>query len=228
MESQETPVVDQFEILSLIHGNRNGVKRLVLLQFVLSILLIVGIIYIAQKPPLVIRIDNLGNTDVIQDYPRESTKPSEEDIRFFTKKFLDDYVALKSNLVVRQFENTLNMMTEDLAKQHLQAMKEQNTVGIIQAAGIRNDLTIEAVHTESVSDELYIKVRAILETRPIDDITAQPKIKPIQAALVLQVIPRSAEHPYGLLTKSVQIMVDQNGQQIQNNLGEIADAPYQE
>lgn len=227
MEPQETPAIDQFEILALIHGNRSGVKRLVILQFVLSVLLIIGIVYIAQKPPLVIRIDKLGNADAVSGYPRESAKPSEEDIRYFTKKFLDDYVALKSNLVVRQFENTLNMMTEDLAKQHLKAMKEQNTVGIIQAAGIRNDLTIESIHTESVSDELYIRVRAILDTRPIDDITAQPKTKPIQAALVLQIIPRSAVHPYGLLTKSVQIMVDQNGQQIQNNLGELADAPFQ-
>lgn len=223
MATDELHQPDQFEILAMIHGNRNGIKRLVLLQFVLILFLILGLIYVSKKPPLVIRIDKIGNTEAVQDYAKESAQPSVEDIQYFTRKFLDDYIALKSNLVVRQFETTLNMMTEELAKQHLKAMKEQNTVGIVQAAGIRNDLTIHDIHTENVGDEVYTKIRAELHTRPLEDLSAVPKIKPILATLVLQIIPRSVEHPYGLLTKGVQIHVDRNGSQIEQNLGEVLD-----
>lgn len=223
METNEARLEGQFEILEIINGNRTALKRLIHILFVVIFLLLIGLIYLAKRPPLVIRIDKLGNSEAIADYQQETTNPSDEDIQNFTKRFLDDYIALKSNLVVRQFETSLNMMTPDLAKQHLQAMKEQNTVGIVQAAGIRNDLRIDEVHSEQIADEYYIKVKAVLDTRPLDDLTTPPKQKPILASLVLKKVPRSGDHPFALLTKGVQIVVDKNGIQAEENLGEVID-----
>lgn len=220
--------LNQFELLGLIHGNRKATKRLIHILFVVILLLIAGLIYLANKPPLVIRIDKLGNSDAVADYTQETATPSDDDVRNFSKKFLDDYIALKSNLVVRQFETSLNMMTPELAKEHLKAMKEQNTVGIVQAAGIRNDLSIGDIHAETVGDEYYVKVKATLETRPVDDLSAAPKIKPVVTTLVLQVAPRTADHPYALIVKEVQVSVDHAGVQIENNLGEVtSDAPHE-
>ncbi len=215
---------DQLEILSLINSNRSGLKRLIHLQFFIIIICLVGVIYLARKPPLVIRIDKLGNADSVANYQLEASTPTEDDVLHFTRRFLDDYIGLKSNLVVRQFETTLNMMTPELAKKHLAAMKEQNTVGVVQAAGIRNDINIQDVHSEVVGEEVYVKVRAVLETRPLGDLLASPATKPVVATLVLQKTKRSGETPYALIASGVQILVDQNGSQIEENLGEVIGA----
>lgn len=214
---------NQFELLGLIHGNRNTLKRLIHVQFAVILILISGIVFLAQKPPLVIRIDKIGDTDVVNDYHQESANPTEEDVKFFSKRFLDDYVALKSNLVVRQFETSLNMMTADLAKQHLKAMTEQNTVGIVQAAGIRNDLKIIRTRIEPIADEFYVKVVAMMETRPMDDLATPPKTKSIVVSLVLEKVPRTAHQPYALLAKGVQVLVDKNAEQAESNLSEVVD-----
>lgn len=214
---------NQFELLGLINANRNSLKRLIHAQFVAVFLLIAAVVCVAHKPPLVIRIDKIGNTDAVKDYHEESANPTEDDVKFFSKRFLDDYIALKSNLVVRQFETSLNMMTTELAKQHLKAMKEQNTVGIVQAAGIRNDLKIGQIHIEPIADEFYVKVDASLETRPLDDLATPPKIKSIVASLVLERVPRTSQQPYALLAKGVQILVDKKAEQAEGNLNEVVD-----
>lgn len=213
--------IHQFELLSLIHGNRNATKRLIHIQFIIIIIMLFGMIYLASRPPLVVRIDKLGNTDVVKDYHAESAQPTDEDIQNFSKKFLDDYIGLKSNLVVRQLETSLNMMSTDLAKQHLKAMKEQNTVGIVQAAGVRNDIKFQDMRIERIGDEVYVKVNAILETRPLNDLATPPKSKPIVASLVLDTVPRSGNHPFAVLTKGVQILMNKNGTQAEENLGEV-------
>jgi len=213
--------LDQFEILAMIHQNKNTLKNLVFIQFLIICSLILGLIYVSKRPPLLIRIDKLGNTDVLNNYAKETNEASEEDVKHFTKKFLDDYVALKSNLVVRQFETSLNMMTDELAKQHLNAMKEQNTIGIVQAASIRNDLEIKEMKLEKIADEFYITAKAILSTRPLDDLAAIPKEKPLIANLVLQKVKRSGNYPFALLAKGVQIQLDQKGKQAKDNLGEL-------
>lgn len=221
MSEQMLDELDQFELLGMIHGNRRALTRLIHIQFVLILILLAGAIYLADKPPLVIRIDNLGNTDTVANYHTETNTPTDDDVRYFSKRFLDDYIALKSNLVVRQLETSLNMMTPELAKQHLKAMKEQNTVGIVQAAGIRNDINIRDIHIEEIGGDYYVKLQALLESRPLDDFSAVPKTKNILASIVLQKTPRDGAHPYGLLTKNVQILVDRHGDQIEKNLGEV-------
>jgi hypothetical protein len=212
---------NSLEFVRMIHSQQKVLRRIIHAETLIVICLLLGLVYVSQKPPVIVRIDKLGQTDRVENYVTETQSISELDVKQFTKRFLEDYIALKSNIVVRQFETTLNMMVDELAKQHLKAMKDENTINIVQAAGIRNDLELKQFHLEEYDQQFFVKAKARLETRPLDDAQSLPKTKDLLIHLYLKKVPRSPDQPFGLLAESIQVSLDPKSEQPKENINEV-------
>jgi len=210
-----------FELLETINQHKKWISYYIFGLATISVLSILALTYVAKKPPIVIRIDKIGNTQAIENYSIESEAISDEDIKDFSKVFLQNYVGLRSDLVVAQFEKSLNMMTDDFSKFHLESMKNNKTVKTIQAANVRNDVTISNLSSDIAGDTIYVTVAGILNTRPLDDLNTTPQSKKLQATLVLVKIKRTPTHPYALILKDIKLTLNKEGEAIGNNLKEV-------
>ncbi|MBU0504528.1 hypothetical protein KJ708_00925 [bacterium] len=216
-ENKESP----YELLNTINTQRKNLHYFITGLVALCVVMLIVLIVVAQKPPLVIRIDKLGNTDVLANYSYETELTTEHDIQSFSKIFLDNYVGLRSDLIVAQFQKSLNMMTEDYAKKHLKYMKETQAIKTIQAAGVRNEVVIKKLDYEIAGKQIYVNVLGDLLTRPIDQLNSVPVRKTLKADLVLSKVTRTPEHPYGILLKDISLSKDEDAAIINNNMSEV-------
>lgn len=218
---QPTEETNPFELLNSVNTQKKNLRTFIICLLVLCALLLFGLIRTAGKPPLVIRIDKLGNTDVVKNYAYETKVTTEDDVKNFTNIFLKNYVGLRSDLVVAQFQTSLNMMTEGFSKIHLKNMKDNNTIKTIQAAGVRNNVILQKVDYEEAGDLIYVNASGTLNTRPIEQINAPPQVKSLTADLILSKVRRTPEKPYGLLLKDIKLAIDKANSEVSNNLNEV-------
>lgn len=212
-----------FELLDTLNRQRHFAHLCLGILFVICCLLMATVLYTASKPPLVIRIDKLGNTQIVENYGLETAQISEEDIKNFTQVFLENYVGLRSDLVIAQFEKSLNMMTDDFAKYHLQSMKENNTIKAIQAANVRNDVVVSVLSSEAAGELIYINLAGTIQTRPLAELNAVPQAKKVKADLVLLKTRRTPKHPFGLLLKDIKLSINKDSEEINNNMHEVVE-----
>jgi hypothetical protein len=210
-----------FEILNTINTQNKAIKYYLFSLSVLCVLLILALVYVAKKPPLIVRIDKLGHTEVQKDYTVDARISTAENIENFTKVFLDNYIALSSQYVRSQYLRSLNMMTEAYAKKHLEIMQKDNTIRKIELEGIFNKLEITKPKIEIVGDHIYVNVMGLLHTRLEDKLNQIPKTKAFKADLMLVKHAVTPEKPYGLLLKDIRVIPDQNEENIQNNISEV-------
>lgn len=210
-----------FELLNSINQQKRTYFLAIFILGTISLFELVLIGYLSQKPPLVIRIDKFGKTQVTENYQRETELTTMEDIQNFSQIFLRNYVALRSDRVVTQFHKSLNMMTEEFAKNHLRSMKDNQTIRKIQAANIRNNLDVLKPKIEVVGDTIYVQISGKILTRPLKELNAIPDIKTIDANLILVKIDRNPEHPYGLLLQDIKLQIDKETRDINQNMNEV-------
>ena len=210
-----------FELINTINIQKRNQHLLIIGLFIMCFFLLIANIIIAQKPPVVIRIDKLGHTDVVGNYVQDTESITDADLKGFSNVFLKNYVGLRSDLVIAQFEQSLNMMTPDFAKNHLETMKKNQTINTIKAANVRNDTMIRSVDFERAGDVIYVNVKGLLHTRPLDQINATPQSKSLIADLVLTCVDRTPEYPYGLLLKDIKLAIDKVNTEIDHNLSEV-------
>lgn len=230
--------------MSLLHGENEGVnsgdnpfelldilKRFTKLAYWLfggllfiNVLLFVGFIAVVKKPPLVITIDKLGEAVAIKDYEKRSVAVTSEDIRDFVNVFLKNYVGLRSDLVIAQLEKAFNMMDENLKSMLMKSLEENNTVKTVQAAQIRNAVTLSKINYEEIGDKIYINgLAGILETKPLD----QPEEAGVQKKFIVDItldkVARSAMYPYGIVISNMSIRFNDEQEKINESFEHITE-----
>ena len=216
-EQKESP----YELLNTINTQKKNIHFFITGLVVLCLVMFIVLIVVANKPPLVIRIDKLGKTDVLANYTYETEVTTEHDINGFTQELLENYVGLRSDSIVAQFKDSLNMMTKDYAKKHIKYMTKSQVVKAVQAARVRNEVVIKSIDYEIAGNLIYVNVVGDQLTRPIDQINSIPVRKMFKADLVLIKVTREPEQPYGILLKDISLSKDEDVNIINNNMNEV-------
>lgn len=223
MQKQDSEF-DYIELLSAINIQRNNTRYYIYALLGLCVLLIIAVGYVAQKPPMVIRIDKLGNTEVVTNYEQESQVTTAEDIKNFVMIFSKNYYALRSDYVVPQLEKSVNMMTEAFKKAHMNTFKRHQTIRKIQAANVRLDLSIVSDITyETYGDKIDVKYEGKLARRTLNNDQKGGSTRPFIANLTLVKTDRSPKHPYGLLIDTAQLRFHDTEEVIDEKMEGILD-----
>lgn len=170
---------------------------LILVLFFMSI----AILIVARKPPVVIRVDEIGNAVVIRDLETNNA-PSDVEITAFAKNFLRAYLELNSLTVQKDLSRALNMMTKKYQAAHVRELRADNFLKKIIQANIQTQLEFKnVVITSQMPMRAYLDVRAITSTTPLEDSHATPTRHGLISKLTLVFVPRTEMTSNGLLVE---------------------------
>ena len=162
----------------------------------------VALVRSSSKPPLVIRVDQLGQAEAIKNYAAVSETQDVEVIAF-SKEFLRSIVDVNSGSISKDLARALNMMTKQFQGAHIKKLQEGDYVGKIRKANIQRQLQIERLAITGKNDVGYeLDVRGILSTRPLTDAEAPADRGGLLGQLYIVKVPRSELSPHGLLVSN--------------------------
>ncbi len=152
-----------------------------------------------RKAPIVIRVDEVGHAEIIPDLTVNNV-PSDVEIMAFAKDFLRSYIELNSLTVQKDLTRALNMMTKKYQSAHLRELKDAKFLPKIIQANIQTQMEIKdlAMTTRSPT-KIYLDVRGITSTTPLEDPNAPASKHGFIAKLTLAFVPRTERTPNGLL-----------------------------
>ena len=175
-----------------------------LLFFLIGVIFIMVFAYarMASRPPLVIRVDDIGNAQAITDYGINNAVTDVE-VGAFAKDFVKSIVEINSYTVTKDLARALNMMTRQFRDAHRKKLQEGQYVAKIKKANIQRELKIERLAITSRLDEGYeLDVRGILSTSPLGDDTAPKDRYGLMGQLYIVKTPRGEFTPHGLLVSN--------------------------
>lgn len=164
----------------------------------------VAFVRASTKPPVVIRVDDIGNATAITDYPTNNAV-TEVEVNAFAKDFVRSIVEVNSFTISKDLARALNMMTRQFQDAHRKKLSDGQYVAKIKKAKIQREMQIDRLAITARSPEGYeLDVRGILSTNPLGDTEAPKDRSGLVGQLYIVTVPRGEFTPYGLLVSNFQ------------------------
>ncbi|MDA9101349.1 VirB8/TrbF family protein [Omnitrophica bacterium] len=189
-----------YEVFGDLEAQAEFLKLMSLVLFVLLFLALMGAFVLAKRPPLVIRVDQVGKAEAIRDMESHNAV-TEPEIFHFSKTFVRRYGEYNAYTISRDMAEAWNMMSsryQDLAKRSL---IESGVLAKIEESQLHSSIEFkeEAIQRrtpEHVRVEL-VWVRTLMSYRDPD--FRQSTL--LKSELVLKKVPRKLTEPSGLLVE---------------------------
>lgn len=180
-------------------NHAQSLRWLIAFHTIVIFLLAIGWFHSLKKPPVVVRVDQVGNAATIPNL-RLNNEPSDVEITAFAKEFLKSYIELNSQTIQKDLARALNMMSRRFQTAHLKELRKDNFLGKIVQANIRTELEVTELHiTSKLPSRVELDVRGITSTFPLEDTQAPPSKKGFISKLVLLFVERTEPTPNGLV-----------------------------
>ncbi len=198
-----------FEIWGDLEAQNNTLKLLVLGCLTLLALAIFCIYLGSLKPPVVIRVSEIGQADAIKDY-QVNNAISQPELFFFAKFFVKKFTGYNSYTISSEMADAFSLMSSNYQKIAKKEMIDSNLISKISQASINTNVEIKEIKMER-EDEHYA-VLSLLGLRTIlsyqnRDFKEESLFK---GDIILKKVPRSMADPHGLLVEEYrEVLVKQ-------------------
>jgi hypothetical protein len=163
-------------------------------------------VYLRLQPPLVIRVDNTGNSSVVNQKtsvpngvtPQTETEPTDFEKAAFVRLFLDRYLNFSPTNVSRNWADALNMMTKNLRVSAYTRMQKDNLVGRIKDDHTTSEFELRSLDL-SPSQALSYSAFGVRRIHHLRDGAEQVEKVVSEFQIRLIVEERSESNPSGLL-----------------------------
>jgi len=164
--------------------------------------------YVRLQPPTVIRVDPSGSASILGEKPAPvervlvsqgaNTAPSDFEKKAYVRLFLDRYLNFSPDSVDRNWSDGLNMMTSNLRRTTLVAIKKDNVVGKIEDEQITSVFHLHSLEPAK-DDPLSFTAFGVKEIHRVHD--HQESTDKLVGEFHVRLITerRSEENPSGLL-----------------------------
>jgi hypothetical protein len=195
-----------FEVFGDLEAQAEFLKlsNLVLLGVLIAVLL--GAFLLAHRPPVVIRVTEVGVAEPIRDF-RINNAPSEPEILYFSKSFTRRYTEYNSYTLSRDVTEAFNQMTGRFQKLTNRDLVESGLLTRVREAGLHAAIEFKEEKIERETPE-FIRV-SLIGVRTIQSYK-NPDYKEsalFKAELTLKKCPRSMAVPFGLLVEDYHEMI---------------------
>ena len=195
-----------FEVFGDLEAQAEFLKlsNLVLLLILLAVL--AGAFLLARRPPLVIRVTEVGAAEPIRDF-RINNAPSEPEILYFSKTFTRLYTEYNAYTLSRDISEAFNQMTGHFQKITNRDVVESGLLTRVKEAGLRAAIEFKEEKIERETPE-FIRV-SLMGVRTIQSYK-NPDYKEaslFKAELALKRCQRSINVPFGLLVEDYHEMI---------------------
>jgi len=181
----------------------NFFKKLTLIMAAIVILLLITLKTTLKKPPIVIRVNEVGKAEVLKDI-KSLQKLTVPEINNFTQYFLQYFLAHNYYTYDEDFTRAFNMMSPDCRQKLNEYLQANNIINDIKTNQLKTKMQISEIKVEKDSpDYIILKVKG---SRDAKSYTTPDYSKEtiFEDEITLAKVNRTAEAPWGLLVDSWQ------------------------
>lgn len=194
------------EVFGDLEAQAEFLKLTALALLVLLFLSLFGAFMLAKRPPLVIRVSEVGEAEPVRDL-RTNNAPGEAELLFFARTFTRRYAEYNAYTLARDLSEAMNLMTgryQAIAKRDL---VESGLLAKVKEAGLNASIEFKEEKIERETAD-----HAVVSLIGVRNLTSykNPSYKEsnlFKAQLVLKRFPRSLETPSGLLVEEYREII---------------------
>jgi hypothetical protein len=153
--------------------------------------------YKANRIPVVIRVNSVGNAKVLRNLPFNN-KTGMGEITYFSKSFVREFTGFNSIMIKTELSRALNKMSETYGKKTLRAIIRNRFVQKMEKADITSKIKFKKIKLikQTVNhDELKLYV---IRTVISNSDTSVKNAAAYEDKLILKRVKRSIQYPFGL------------------------------
>lgn len=164
------------------------------------IVLVIAILKLANKPPVVIRVDDLYRPAAIKDLASNVSVTAPE-VRNFAQDFTRDLLGWDLYTLEDDIPRALGMMTPEAAGKMAQYLHNLNVKAQVQQGALRTKVVVQDISVEKDSEHaVRIKVRGSRVAQSYQNKDFHREIV-FEDTVVLRKVDRSEATPWGLLVE---------------------------
>jgi hypothetical protein len=197
----------QYELWADLSVQNRHLRRNNALHWCVHLLLVVAFLLVAGRPPVAIRIDQLGRADMVSTSGALALAPSAEEAQHVTRLFAQYVLEVTSGSVARDLGKALALMTSDFQRAYREKLREDPSLAVIDKGNIRTALTFDDGGTEvrvqkdkgGKPERYFVTQLARLDVFRADLNTAPLLSREVVIRSTLLVVPRGPRSLNGLL-----------------------------
>ena len=188
-----------YEIWGDLEAQNTTLKIIIVLMSLITLasLLTAFYTYKADRIPVVIRVNSIGNAKVLRNLPFNN-KTGMGEIVYFSKSFVREFTGFNSIMIKTELSRALNKMAEAYGKKTLRAVIRSRFVQKMEKADITSKIKFKKIKLikQTVNhDELKLY---IIRTVISNSDTSVKNEAAYEDKLILKRIKRSVQYPFGL------------------------------
>ncbi len=188
-----------YEIWGDLEAQNTTLKIIIVLMSLITLasLLTAFYTYKADRIPVVIRVNSIGNAKVLRNLPFNN-KTGMGEIVYFSKSFVREFTGFNSIMIKTELSRALNKMAEAYGKKTLRAVIRSRFVQKMEKADITSKIKFKKIKLikQTVNhDELKLYV---IRTVISNSDTSVKNEAAYEDKLILKRIKRSVQYPFGL------------------------------
>ena len=187
-----------FEVWGDLEAQNNTLKALLLSITGLLLVSLVVVYMVTVKPPVVIRVSDIGKSETVSNY-NVNNAVTEPELFYFTKLFVQKFTEYNSYTISSDIAEAFNMMTANYQKIARKEVLDSNLVSKISQSSINTRMEVREIKLER-EDSNYA-VLSLLGLRTIQSYQNRnlKEESLFKGDVILKKVPRTMDCPQGLL-----------------------------
>ncbi len=195
-----------YEVFGDLEAQNDFLKRVIFILLGFLCFALSGAFMFANRPPVVIRVSEVGKAEPIRDIAVNNA-PSELEILYFAKSFTKRYAEYNAYTIARDMAEAMNQMTAKYQRTAQRQLVESGLLARVREAGL--DASIEFKEEKLERDTPEYAVASLLGVRNLISYKNPDfhEASLFKAEIILKKYPRTKEIPTGLLVEEYREII---------------------
>lgn len=195
-----------YEIFGDLEAENHFLRLALMVKAGLLLLCLAGAFILANRPPVVIRVSEVGKAEAVKDI-QANNMPSDPEILYFAKTFMRRFSEYNAYTLSRDISEAMNMMTAHYQKTARHELIESGILGRVKEAGLNAQIEFKEASIDRRTPE-YIVVSLIgVRTMHSFKNADFKESSLVKTEILLQTTSRSMSVPWGLLVEDYREIV---------------------
>ena len=195
-----------FEVFGDLEAENHFLKLFLMMLTGILFLALIGAFSLASRPPVVIRVTDVGKAEAIGNLLANNA-PTEPEIFYFSKTFVRRFSEYNAYTLSRDISEAMNLMTAQYQKTARHELIESGVLSRVKEAGINAQIEFKEEKIERETQDYavvsLIGVRTLLSFKNKDFRESNL----FKSEIVLRKHSRSASVPSGLLVEDYREII---------------------
>jgi len=197
---QETVTRKFYEVWGSLEAQNNTLK-LALFGLIMALIVLLFLSFLgSRKPPVVIRVSDIGKAEAIVNFPVNNTV-SKPELFYFTKLFIEKYTAYNAFTLTTDLSEAFSLMTKNYQKIAKKEVLDSKLASQIGQSSLHATVEVRDIKIEREDNKYavlsFIGLRTIFSYQ--DRSFKEESL--FKGDIILKIVTRSMNNPHWLLVE---------------------------